>query len=322
MKDHAAPPPSATAASRAEVEPSAVPLDTPLLPPSVPPAADAQATLTVLTGVNAGRRVAVDREIVTIGRAAESDLVVDEVGVSEHHARIGRTPERGYYLEDLRSTNGTFLATERVGLALLQTRDLLRLGPRIRVRFAIVDTLVHRRLYESSMQDPLTHVFNRRYLTDRLNEAIDDSLRSGGGVSLLMIDVDALKEVNDRFGHMAGDRALSTIAARILRSLRAEDILARYGGDEFVVLAVGADPGDTRQLAERVRRAVEGLHLSARGREVRLTASIGVAALSEIADRDDPATALLALADTRTHRAKATGRNRVCPARGSLPPDQ
>lgn len=200
--------PDSTPVSAVTVEASVPRRDTPLLPPSLPPASDSRATLTVLTGVNAGRLVAVDGTTVTIGRATDSDLVVDEVGVSHHHARIGRTADGGFYLEDLASTNGTFLAAERVGLALLHDGDLLQLGPHVRLRFAVVDAIdesLYRRLYESSFHDPLTHLFNRRYMSDRLAEAVDDARRSSRDVAVLMIDVDALKDVNDCFGHLAGD---------------------------------------------------------------------------------------------------------------------
>jgi pSer/pThr/pTyr-binding forkhead associated (FHA) protein len=115
--------------------------DTPLLPPSVPTTTDPRATLTVLTGIDAGRILAIHVEGLTVGRAPESDLVIDEMGVSYHHARIGRTAEGSFYLEDLASTNGTFLANERVGLALLHTGDLLQLGPHVRLRFAVVDAV-------------------------------------------------------------------------------------------------------------------------------------------------------------------------------------
>ena len=301
----------------AAAEPAASRRDTPLLPPSVPPAAEQRATLTVLTGVHAGRIVGVDGATVTIGRAPDAELPIDEVGVSRLHARVGRTPEGGFYLEDLASTNGTFLGAERVGVALLHSGDLLQLGPHVRVRFAVVDAIeesLYRRLYESSLHDPLTHVFNRRYLTDRLAEAMADARRSHGDLAVLMIDVDSLKAVNDHFGHLAGDRALCTIASRIQRSLRTEDVLARYGGDEFVVLTVGTDRSDTRRLAERVRRAVEGLNMSARGREVHVTASIGVASLAEVSGTGGAGGGLLALADARMYAAKVSGRNRVCAA--------
>jgi diguanylate cyclase (GGDEF)-like protein len=200
---------------------------------------------------------------------------------------------------------------------------MLQLGPNLQVRFAVVHSIaesLYRRLYESSVHDPLTGVFSRQYLNDRLFAGIAHAQRSGGEVALLMIDVDCLKDVNDRFGHLAGDRALCTIAARILRVLRAEDILARYGGDEFVVVAAGTTRDEARQLADRVRRAVEGLRMSARGLEVRVTASIGLASLGEIEASDDPVGALFALADARVYGAKVSGRNRVCTV--SPPPAQ
>ena len=289
--------------------------ETPLLPPRPPAARESRATLTLLTGEQAGRLFAIDGAILTIGRGPEAGLVIDEVGVSRRHAHIARTPEGGFYVEDLSSTNGTVVGAERVGVSLLQTGDILQIGTHVRLRFAVVDAIeesLYRHLYDSATHDPLTHAFNRRYLADRLAGALDDALHSGDDLAVLMVDVDSLKRVNDCFGHLAGDRALSTIAARIARALRCEDVLARYGGDEFVVLALGSDRIDSRQLAERVRQAVGGLRMRARGRNVRITASIGVASLIDVAPCDDPASALLALADRRMYSAKASGRNRVC----------
>jgi two-component system cell cycle response regulator len=296
--------------------------DTPLLPAAFPPQTELRATLTVLTGSQAGLTLPVDGAPITVGRAADADLAVEDTGVSRHHVRIARTVEGAFYAEDLGSTNGTFRGKDRIGLTLLKGGDLLQLGPNMQVRFAIVDSIeesLYRRLYESSVHDPLTHLFNRRYLNDRLFEEIARARRSGDDVAILMIDVDCLKDVNDHFGHLAGDRALCTIAARILRALRVEDVLARYGGDEFVVVAAGTDPDDARQLAERVRRAVEGLHMSARGREVHITASIGLASLSELETNDEPVAALFARADARMYGAKASGRNQVCSV-STVPP--
>jgi two-component system cell cycle response regulator len=295
--------------------PSAWETDTPLLPAPLPSSTESRATLTVLTGVKAGHVVAIGATPVLIGRTVLADLVVDDPGVSRDHARVVRTSAGGYYVEDLGSTNGTFVGSERVGVSALHQGDLLRLGPELRIRFAITDEAeesLHRRLYESSLYDALTHVFSRKYLGDRLVAEIAHARRASGDTAVLMIDVDCLKEVNDRFGHLAGDRALCTVTARILRSMRVEDVLARYGGDEFVVLAIGAGVAEAAQLAERVRRAVEGLNMSARGQEVRLTISIGVASLREIVASDDGGGVLLELADARLYCAKAAGRNRVC----------
>jgi len=162
------------------------------------------------------------------------------------------------------------------------------------------------------VRDRLTGVFNREYLNDRLFAEVSRERRESREVVVLMIGVDGLEEVNALFGHLAGDRALCAIAARIQRVLRVEDVLARYGGDEFVVVAVGNEGAGTWQLADRIRRAVEGLQMSARGQQVRITASIGVASLSEVDASDGPVAALLASADARMCGAKASGRNRVC----------
>lgn len=297
--------------------------DTPPLPTALPLTGDARATLTLLTGLHAGQLMAVDAVTVIIGRASDADLVVDEMGVSRHHARIARTPAGGFYVEDLKSTNGTYVGAARVGVALLHRGDVLQLGPHLRVRFAIVDSVeetLYRQLYESSVRDPLTNAFNRKYFVARLLAEIARARRAEGDVAVLMIDVDSLKTVNDSFGHLAGDRALCAVAARILRVLRVEDVLARYGGDEFVVLAAGAGNFDAERLAERVRRAVEGLHLSARGREVRITTSIGVASLSELDASEEPVGTLLSMADSRMYGAKGSGKNKVCAA--YIPPPE
>jgi two-component system cell cycle response regulator len=270
--------------------------------------------LTVLTGLQAGRLMAVDGPGAVIGRAPDADLVVDEVGVSRRHARIARNAGGGFYVEDLASTNGTFVGAQRVGIAPLHEVEVLRLGPELKVRFAMVDPAeesLGRYLYEASVRDPLTHAFNRQYLQDRLVAEIARARRAHGHLAVLMIDVDALKTVNDRFGHLAGDRALSAICSRIRRALRVEDVLARYGGDEFVVLAMGTDPNDAIRLAERVRRAVEGLHMSAGGCDVSITTSLGVASLAEVNGADAPGPALFAMADARMYGAKAAGGNRV-----------
>jgi diguanylate cyclase (GGDEF)-like protein len=121
-----------------------------------------------------------------------------------------------------------------------------------------------------------------------------------------------LKQHNDRFGHLAGDRALCMVAAGILDGVRARDCVARYGGDEFVIIASGADLNEAAGLAERVRRAVGDLQLGARGESASVAVSIGAATLSEVTPAEDAPAALLELADRRMYRAKTSGRNRVC----------
>ncbi len=289
--------------------------DTPLLPAEPLLSTGSRATLTLLTGMHAGRPTTVEVAGAIVGRAGDANLVVDDAGVSRRHARVARASDGCFYVEDLRSTNGTFVGSARVGIALLRQGDVMQLGPQVRIRFAMVDEpeeSLLRNLYEFSVHDPLTHLYNRDYLADRLLAEVARARRTNGELSLLMADVDSLKPVNDRFGHVAGDRAVCLVGARIKRAIRLEDVLARYGGGEFVVIAPRTGAVEALHLAERVRRAISELRLGARGESVHLTLSIGVASLAEVTSADRHLLGLVALADSRLYRAKRDGRNRVC----------
>ena len=173
-------------------------------------------------------------------------------------------------------------------------------------------------LEHESITDHLTGVHNRRYLERRLDEEFQRARRYTQPLTLLMIDVDHFKEVNDRHGHRCGDVLLQRFAVLCQATVRATDIVARYGGDELVVVAPNTAPAQAMVLAERLRRAVEALqihgHVDAGGSDdtvcdMRFTASIGVAAFG--AGTLDPQ-ALLTAADHALYRAKAGGRNKVC----------
>jgi two-component system cell cycle response regulator len=272
-----------------------------------------RATLMVLTGTHAGQLVSVDGAALIIGCAADADVIVDEAGVSSHHARVGRIGEGRFYVQDLKSENGTFVTSRRIDVSPLSDGDRIQLGPHLRMRFGMLDATeesLHRRLYESSVRDPLTQVFNRRYLGDRLVAEIAHARRSKGEVAILMADLDRFKQVNDRFGHLAGDRALCLVATRLVGVIRVEDVLARYGGDEFVILARETNRAEATLLAERIRHAIEALPMGAAGgQRVGMTVSVGVASLLEVEPSDEPALALLALADERMYRAKRSREN-------------
>lgn len=293
--------------------------DTPVIGAYARKASSFRATLTLLTGAQAGRLAAIEASPMILGRAADSDMVLEDPGVSRRHARLVRTAAGGFYIEDLRSTNGTFVNWGRVGLSLLQGGEVLHIGPHLRMRFAIVDAVeeaLYRRLYESSIRDALTQLFNREYLRDRLVVEIAHARRTNADLALLAIDIDSLKQVNDRFGHAIGDRALCSVADCMKRAVPINDVLARYGGDEFLIVATAVGGIEAAaHLAERVRRSVEELDLAMCGQEVRLTLSIGIASLSELTTIEHPISALMALSDERLYRAKAAGRNCVIVAR-------
>jgi two-component system cell cycle response regulator len=288
--------------------------DTPILPSAPIGGGAHRATLTVLTGLHAGRLLAMGPNDLVIGRAPDADLIVEEDSVSRHHARISRGQDGTFTIVDLDSANGTFVGVKRVSQARLMTGDQVQLGRELRLRFRLIDATeesLYRQLYESSVHDGLTRAYNRRHFSERLLVEVSRALRTDSEVAVLMIDVDRLKELNDTCGHLAGDRALASIAASISHSVRLEDLFARYGGDEFAILAPGTNHDDAIRLAERVRRGVDGLRFGAGGKSVRVTVSVGVASLRELGPSDETHIALVSLADERLYRAKRRGRNSV-----------
>ena len=158
--------------------------------------------------------------------------------------------------------------------------------------------------------DALTGLPNRRYLEELL-ATVGPRRRSGDRLGALMIDLDHFKNLNDRYGHAAGDRVLHAVGARISAAVRADDQPARYGGEEFAVLLRRADPQQAVEVAERIREQIGSMSSDELGVNERVTVSIGVA----VADSHvtDP-TSLLAAADAALYRAKREGRNRVIQA--------
>lgn len=165
-------------------------------------------------------------------------------------------------------------------------------------------------LHEQSMTDALTGLHNRRYLLERLSGEMARAARHGRPLAVLLLDVDHFKRINDGCGHAAGDAVLSALGALLRRSLRAEDLAGRYGGEEFVVALSDASLEAAVEKAEALRAAVALLEVEG---APALSASIGVAAFP--AHGAEPA-GVLDAADQALYAAKRGGRNRVCAARG------
>jgi len=175
------------------------------------------------------------------------------------------------------------------------------------LRYPLRNALMYREAVSASARDPLTGVNNRSSFRNVLDREVELSHRHGVPLSLIMLDVDRFKSINDKHGHMVGDRALQAIAKCMLSCIRDSDILFRYGGEEFCIALSNTNLAGARKLAERVRRALEILVVRATGVRLHVTASFGVAALEE----HDDAEQLVEKADHSLYRAKALGRNRI-----------
>ncbi len=169
-------------------------------------------------------------------------------------------------------------------------------------------------LYQDALQlaqkDPLTGICNRAALDEMLQRELSHSRRHGTSCSLLILDIDHFKSINDRYGHIIGDCALKGIASMAAAQMRDGDMLFRYGGEEFVVLMRDTGIKGASLLAERIRRHIEEHPCICSGAEVDITVSLG---LSELHGNDTPVS-LFARADQALYHAKKNGRNQVCVA--------
>lgn len=181
--------------------------------------------------------------------------------------------------------------------------------------FALENAINRTRLVQSGLTDFLTGWHNRRYLHERMKEEISRAYRNRTGVACVLLDLDHFKNINDQYGHLAGDAALREASQRINQQIRGGDAAARYGGDEFVVLVPAVSQEQATALAERMRQAVCEVPLKLSTEvEHPLTVSIGVALMNmngQTIDLDSCAEQLLAEADAALYRAKQQGRNRV-----------
>lgn len=177
------------------------------------------------------------------------------------------------------------------------------------------NTLNFETMRRTSLVDPLTGVNNRRFLEQRIQEELDRCQRSRKPLSCLFLDIDFFKHINDNFGHQAGDHVLAEVAASIKGQLRSNDVLSRYGGEEFVALLSESSEITASDIAERIRRSVENLPIHWNGQLVPVTISIGTATFDPNRSLQDSASRtakeLIQAADSALYAAKRDGRNRV-----------
>jgi two-component system cell cycle response regulator len=275
-------------------------------------AGERQGTLCVLVGAEMGAAFALAASSTIIGRTPEAEITLEDDGISRRHARIVQC--NGHYeLEDLGSTNGTYVGGNRVqGRARLEDGARIQLGNTL-LRFALQDQIereASQRIYEMSVRDGLTGVFNRRYFEERLTAEFAFAARHGSALCVLLVDIDHFKRINDTYGHQAGDMVLRRVAAALRNGVRTEDVMARYGGEEFAVLARGIDVIGARMFAERVRLMAERARIEWDGQRIAVTISVGFAH-NHAGAAVNKAERLVGAADQALYAAKRAGRNRV-----------
>jgi len=285
---------------------------------------DRRPVLVFLRGELLAVPIPLDRNEVILGRALEADVRVNDARASRLHASIttesdSETGIARYRLTDLGSTNGTLLNGQLVTNTLLQDGDKIVIGEHL-LRFEMLDEIDHefqRQIHRLLVHDELTGLLTSKSFFSELRRETARADAESRSFCVLMMDLDHFKQVNDTYGHLVGNQTLEEVGGIIMRSLRAGDVAARFGGEEFAAFLLDAQYAQGLVAAERVRAAVEehpfpivrrtSTELDPQAHYI--TISVGVASFPS--DALDPIE-LIELADTALYRAKRSGRNQVC----------
>ena len=283
------------------------------------PRGDIKPSLVFLSGELIAVPIPLDREEVTLGRALEADVRVNDTEVSRRHAMISvERREDGrvdYVLTDLDSRNGTFINGRRMRRESLENGDKIAIGETM-LRFDLLDEIdreYQRQIHRLISHDDLTGLLSSRSFFSELRREAGRAAMEGRPFCVLMMDGDNFKSVNDTYGHLTGSKTIEEIGFSIMTSLRSGDAAARFGGDEFAAFLLDADIAQGLVAAERIRSSVENYPFSIvkpgdKRENHHITVSIGVASFPT--DSSDPIE-LVEMADSALYRAKRQGRNLV-----------
>jgi diguanylate cyclase (GGDEF)-like protein len=259
------------------------------------------------------------------GRGTETDILIVDGRVSRAHAIFYPDPSRrdasepAWIVQDNGSRNGTFLNGNRIaGATPIQHGDKVTIGGSMLLFLLRTEQEVaaDRQLRRLAMTDALTGLLNRGAMNVLFKREFDRAVRYRRPLSLMILDIDNFKRVNDTYGHPAGDLVLQRVARLLLAEVRAYDLAARYGGEEFCVLLPETDQTGAFSLAKRVVARIAASPIPLEEIQLAVTASLGVAALDHsIQNLDD----LLRRADNALYEAKAAGKNRAVLASPEIP---
>jgi len=274
---------------------------------------DRQGVITVIRGGGAdlGKSMPVGASL-EVGRAETCGLTLVDRLVSSRHVRIEHDGNGRYLLVDLGSTNGTRLNRKQLKdpVELLEG-DKIFLGKTV-LRFAMADAMdltFHEELRQIVHTDPLTGLEAKHCFDDALEAAFAAAERARSELALMMIDMDGLKAINDRHGHLFGSFVIAETGRLLGRQIASRGRVCRFGGDEFIVMLPGLAKPEALHLGEELRHALEQAGLEKDGIPLHPTLSIGVASFP--ADGAS-VNALIDAADRALYRAKRAGKNRVC----------
>lgn len=277
------------------------------------------ACLVVINGADLGKKYVLAQSSTVIGRSSKVDIQIDEESISRSHAVIDNYGD-SVVARDLESTNGTYVNDNQVREKKLMDGDQIKIGRTI-FKFlsgSNVEAQYHDEIYKLTTTDGLTQIYNKRYFLKEMEREMSRSLRYDRELTLVMLDIDHFKAINDTYGHLAGDHILRQVARRIKDHIRRDDVFGRYGGEEFILMLPELGKVQGAHLGEKLRRLIDGEPFVFDNISIPITMSMGVSDLLEyreaVAALGDPELnpfAFVKISDDRLYVAKQTGRNRV-----------
>jgi len=267
------------------------------------------ACLIVIYGDDLGRRIPLTDRPLSIGRSSRCDIQFDQESVSRTHCRLSRRSDH-FVIQDLGSTNGTYINDELCDEINLRDGDQIKVGRTI-LKFITsgnIEGQYHEEIYRLMTIDGLTELHNKRYFHEVMEREASRARRYSRTFSLILFDIDHFKKVNDNNGHLAGDAILRQLGGLVLEHIRRDDIAARIGGEEFGIILPEIGQAGGVEFAEKIRKVVEAHIFDFEQTQMRITVSVGVAQWDRGFDEPDD---LVKQADAKLYEAKNGGRNRV-----------
>ena len=276
-------------------------------------------TLTIIGGneIDFGKHFLLEKNRTLIGRDDANDIPIHDEKISKFHCEVSIVKDNQgieqIFIKDVHSTNGTYVNGERVDQITLHAGDRIQTGDTV-LSLSYNDELekeYHAKLFNYAVRDSHTGLYNKRFIINELENISRIAKRSSRVFSIIIIDIDDFKQINDLYGHLAGDEYLKAIAGLFTQTLREQDIAGRIGGEEFLIILPETSIDGAFQLAIRIRMNVENFVLDYLTYKIKTTISAGVCQYeNSIIDTNE----LLDIADQALYETKRSGKNRVMQA--------
>lgn len=247
-----------------------------------------------------------------LGRDKTAEIQLDDANVSRQHSQIILEEDK-IYIADMGSRNGTFLNDENIGTnkVELAKEDMIKLGSTVLKYLPAgqLETLYHINITNAAHMDKLTGLFNRKYISEVLEVEFKRAKALHSEISVVLFDIDNFKKINDTHGHDGGDYVLTELGGQVKASgLRERDLAGRYGGEEFIVVLTNSSSTQAAEVAERIRKKIEGHRFEYEGKHIPVTVSLGVASIKKDFHLGAD---IYKEADKALYESKRNGKNRV-----------